>query len=203
VVARCSWVIRQVPTPGARTCRCPCSRPPDAIGAAAALADRFYRLVFHQIGQITPGRGTAHLGEADGLAQGYAAYETLRFGIQQPASITAPWVAAAAVSCSRNQLSQPVTSSSPRRLLGLGLAVLGEKTVGDRPGQAAVAVFIGVEGEKPELGQAGAQQPVQLRWRGGDPVQKVHRAVPRSGSRAVHRGKRRTGAGVNGSVWPG
>jgi hypothetical protein len=39
------------------------------------------------------------------------------------------------------------------------------------PGQAAVAVFVGVEGEKPEVGQAGANQPVQLRWRAGDPGQ--------------------------------
>lgn len=28
-----------------------------------------------------------------------------------------------------------------------------------------------MEGEKPEVGQARAQQPIQLRWRGGDPAQ--------------------------------
>ena len=56
--------------------------PMDAIGAAAALADRLDRLQVHQFGQVTPGRGTAHLGEADGLAQGHAAREPLWFSIQ-------------------------------------------------------------------------------------------------------------------------
>ncbi len=58
--------------------------PADAIGAAATFAKRFDPLVVHQLGQIAPGCGAAHLGEADGLAQGHPACETLRFGIQQP-----------------------------------------------------------------------------------------------------------------------
>ena len=57
--------------------------PREAIGAAPAVADRLDRLPFHQLGQIAPGRDAAHLGEADGLAQGHAARESLRFGIQQ------------------------------------------------------------------------------------------------------------------------
>jgi len=58
-------------------------RPVDAVSTAAALPDRLDRLLLYQFKQIAPGRGTAHLGEADGLAQGYAAREPLRFGIQQ------------------------------------------------------------------------------------------------------------------------
>ena len=57
--------------------------PREAIGTAPAVADRLDRLPFHQLGQIAPGRDAAHLGEADGLAQGHAARESLRFGIQQ------------------------------------------------------------------------------------------------------------------------
>lgn len=60
-----------------------------AIGAAAALADRFDRPVRHQVSQIAPGRGAAHLGETDGLAQGHATCESFEFGIQlilQPVS---------------------------------------------------------------------------------------------------------------------
>ena len=49
---------------------------------------------------------------------------------------------------------------------------LGEQPIGYRPSQTAVAVFIGVEGEKPEVGKARAQQPIQLRWRRGDPILK-------------------------------
>ena len=56
----------------------------DAISAAAALPDRLDRLLFHEFAQITPGRGAAHFGEADGLAQGHAAREALRFVIHQP-----------------------------------------------------------------------------------------------------------------------
>jgi hypothetical protein len=55
----------------------------EAIGAAAALSDRLNCLLLHQLGEIAPGCGAAHLGEADGLAQGHAARESLRFGIQQ------------------------------------------------------------------------------------------------------------------------
>jgi len=58
-------------------------RPVDAVSTAAALTDRLDCLLVRQFGQIAPGRGTAHLGEADGLAQGHAAREPLRFGIQQ------------------------------------------------------------------------------------------------------------------------
>ena len=56
--------------------------PMDAISAAVALTDWLDRPQLHQFGQVTPGRGTAHLGEADGLAQGHAAREPLRFSIQ-------------------------------------------------------------------------------------------------------------------------
>ena len=56
--------------------------PMDAISAAATLTDRLDRPQHHQFGQATPGGGTAHLGEADGLAQGLAAREPLRFSIQ-------------------------------------------------------------------------------------------------------------------------
>ena len=55
----------------------------DPIGAAAALPDRLDRLLFHEFAQITPVRSAAHFGEADGLAQGHAAREALRFGIQR------------------------------------------------------------------------------------------------------------------------
>lgn len=58
------------------------ARPMDAIGAAVALADWLDRPQVHQFGQVTPGGGAAHLGEADGHAQGHAAREPLRFSIQ-------------------------------------------------------------------------------------------------------------------------
>lgn len=58
-------------------------RPVDAVSTAAALTDRLDCLLVRQFGQIALGRGAAHLGEADGLAQGHAAREPLRFGIQQ------------------------------------------------------------------------------------------------------------------------
>ena len=56
----------------------------DPVGAAATLPDRLDRMLFHEFAQITPGRGPTHFGEVDGFAQGHAARETLRFGIQQP-----------------------------------------------------------------------------------------------------------------------
>ena len=59
-------------------------RPVDAIGAAAALTDRLDRPQVYEFGQAMLGGGAAHLGDADGLAQGDAARTPLRFSIQQP-----------------------------------------------------------------------------------------------------------------------
>jgi hypothetical protein len=63
-------------------------------------------------------------------------------------------------SASSNRLpcnTPPAPAGSGRRCPGLG-----QKPIGDGTGQAAVAVLIGVESEKPEVGQVGAQQPIQL-----------------------------------------
>ena len=170
----------------------------DPIGAAAALPDRLDRMLFQEFAQISPGRGAACFGEADGFAQGHAAREALRFGIQQPieqfllpvveAAVTvAPPESRLAPHCinhgaigdrlcrellqepaqpsrdieisslaalqnfvirlalARN-LSRDAEGAGRQPLLNIGSAVLCQKPISDGTGQAAVAVFIGVEG---------------------------------------------------------
>ena len=210
--------------------------PMDAIGAAAAFADRLDRLLLHQLGQIAPGRGTAHLGEADGLAQGQTARETLRFGIQQSIEqfLLAAVESAVPVAPPEGRLAphridhgaiggrrcrqllqepaQPACDIQISRVAALQCRVIalplpqdlggdaqgGKQSIGDGTGEATVAVFIGVVGEKPEVGQARAQQSVQLWWRGGDPIQEglqLLQAIPAAGAIT---GERMRGSGPGG-----
>ena len=50
---------------------------------------------------------------------------------------------------------------------------LSQETVADRSGQAAIAVVVGVEGEKPEVDQPGAQQAIKIGGWVSDPGQKL------------------------------
>ena len=95
------------------------------MGTAASLADRFDRLQSYQLGQIAPGCGSAHLGEADGLAlhrihQGAMAGRRSRELLQEPAQ-----------PCRDIQI--PALAALQCRAVALR-----EKPAGDRPGQAAV-----------------------------------------------------------------
>ena len=212
------------------------ARPMDAIGAAAAFADRLDRLLLDELGQIAPGRGAAHLGQADGLAQGHAAREPLRFGIQQAIEqfLLAAVETAVAVAPPERRLAphrndhgaiggrrcrqllqepaQPACDIQISPLAALQCRVIalplpqdlggdaqgGKQSIGDGTGEATVAVFIGVEGEKPEVGQARAQQSVQLWWRGGDPIQEglqLLQAIPAAGAIT---GERMRGSGPGG-----